>query len=87
MSLLKSMFKAPKPGGAPHPVAKPAPSGEPYESGRNSPPPVELKEEEYPLLWKSYFDEARDVPLRVGTSQEAVSLITHPSFCPSVCCV
>jgi len=68
------MFKAPKAGGPPHPVVKATPSDEfsSFESGRHSPPPVELKEEEYPLLWKSYFDEARDVPLRVGTPQEAV---------------
>jgi len=63
------MFKAPKPPESSHVAPKPAGDGD--ETGRRSPPPEELKEEDYPLLWKSYFDEARDVPLRVGTQQEA----------------
>ena len=65
MSLFKSMFKAPRP----------------VDTGCAMPPPVDVpREEDFPTLWKSYFDEARDIPLRVGTPQEAVCIFFPSLF-------
>lgn len=65
-SLLRSVFfKAP---GHAHGTA-PAASTAHEEHGA---PVEELREEDFPTLWKEYFDDARDIPLRTGTPQEAV---------------
>ena len=68
MSLLRSVFfKTPHAHGtAP---ARAAAEGAAQEG--HGAPEEELKED-FPTLWRSYFDEARDIALRTGTPQEAV---------------